>query len=166
MQINLTRQTFWILAFVVFVCQSVWQHDNYSTRIAYLEGQVSEWNEWFNSEDLGHADQSITVRPDMSYNLIQNSTRPAPEIPAPEDIPFGTEVYDAEVAALTTAMQQLGLAPELLALANAEQSAHLAGIRDELRTMIRVLVMLAYEENKDRDALQRTLRRIEGRLPK
>ena len=164
MEIKLNRLTFWILAIVAFMVLSTWQQAKHNNRIEYLEGQVAEWNEWFNSEDLGYADQSITIRPDMSYNLIQ--TRPAPEIPAVEDIPFGRDIYDAEVAALTTAMATLGLSPELLALVNAEQSAHLAGIRDELRTMVRIQVKLAYEENKDRDAQRRILSRIERGLQK
>lgn len=61
----------------------------------------------------------------------------------PEDIVFDTPLYDALVASLQSLFGSLGLTPEANVLLQGEQAAHLAGIRDEIRTLTRTIAAVA-----------------------
>jgi hypothetical protein len=66
-----------LLALAVLLCIGHIIQDHHlsklDARVVWLEGQVDEWNVWFENENLGLAGETITVRPDTTYQLIQRT---------------------------------------------------------------------------------------------
>jgi hypothetical protein len=76
----------------------------------------------------------------------------------PEGTVFDTPLYDALVGSLQELFQSLGLTPETAVVLRAEQASHIAGLRDDLRTLTITLTALQAKQSADARDLSDSLR--------